>query len=238
MSNKIFLTAEWRKLVMANYIIDPSLLKKFVPARTEIDLWNDQCYISLVGFLFKDVRVKGIRVPCHVNFPEINLRFYVRYKEKDGWKHGVVFISEIVPKPAIAFIANKLYKEHYSSMPMSYSWKGAEENIHVSYHWKKRDKWNNLQVIAAAAPDVLKEGSKEEFITEHFWGYSAFSKEKTAEYNVAHPRWDIYPVIDYTIDCDFKTSYGEEFDFLTEKKPDSVFLAEGSVINVFDKKFL
>src|SRR5687767_14935752 len=81
-----FLTAEWRKLIMANYIIEPDLLKKYLPLKTELDLWNDKCYVSLVGFMFQDVRVKGLRIPFHVNFPEINLRFYVRYKEGDQWK--------------------------------------------------------------------------------------------------------------------------------------------------------
>ena len=238
MGNKKFLTAEWRKLIMANYSIDSSILARFLPANTEIDVWNGKCFVSLVGFLFRDVRVKGIRVPCHVNFPEVNLRFYVRYKEKDVWKRGVVFISEIVPKPAIAYIANTLYKEHYSSVPMKYVWKDETDKQVISYQWKKKNKWNTLQVSAEKTAIKLQEGSNEEFITEHFWGYSAFSKERTAEYNVAHPRWDIYPLIDYRIDCDFKTLYGDEFSFLTGEKPDSVFLAEGSAIVVYDKKLV
>jgi uncharacterized protein YqjF (DUF2071 family) len=238
MAQKKFLTAEWRKLIMANYIIDPSVLIKYLPAKTEIDLWNGQCYISLVGFLFQDVRVKGIRVPCHVNFPEVNLRFYVRYLENNEWKRGVVFISEIVPKPAITFIANTLYKEHYESMPMKYSWKNEENNLVIDYQWKKKKKWNKLEVKAESMATVLQAGSCEEFITEHFWGYSAFSKEKTGEYHVVHPRWDIYSVQEYTIDCDFESLYGNDFSFLADSKPDSVFLAEGSAIAVFQKRML
>ena len=47
-----FLKAEWRKLALANYSIDPSILQKYVPAGTELDLWNGNCYVSLVGFMF------------------------------------------------------------------------------------------------------------------------------------------------------------------------------------------
>ena len=238
MSSKKFLTAEWRKLIMANYSVDAAILKKFVPAKTEIDLWNDKCYVSLVGFLFQNVKVKGIRIPCHVNFPEVNLRFYVRYKDNGEWKRGVVFISEIVPKPAIALIANAIYKEHYSSVPMKYVWKKEEDHWLINYQWKKKSKWNLLQVKADLTATKLQEGSHEEFITEHFWGYSTFSANNTAEYNVAHPRWNIYPVKDYTVDCDFKNLYGDEFSFLTGKQPDSVFLAEGSEITVFDKRLV
>jgi uncharacterized protein YqjF (DUF2071 family) len=88
----IFLTAEWRKLIMANYKVDASLLEPYLPAKTEIDPWQNECYISLVGFMFTNVKLKGVAVPFHTSFPEINLRFYVRHKsENNDWKRGVVF---------------------------------------------------------------------------------------------------------------------------------------------------
>ena len=113
-----FLTAEWRKLAIANYIISPEVLKPFVPYGTELDFWQDRCYVSLIGFRFVNTRVLGIKVPFHVNFDEVNLRFYVRRKSDEGWRRGVVFIKEIVPKPAITWVANTLYKEHYETRPM------------------------------------------------------------------------------------------------------------------------
>lgn len=63
-----FLKAEWRKLIIANYIIDKELLKEYVPKGTELDLWNDQCYISLVGFIFLNTQVFGLKIPYHINF--------------------------------------------------------------------------------------------------------------------------------------------------------------------------
>ena len=238
MQQKKFLTAEWRKLIMANYIIDPLSLQKFLPAKTEIDLWKGNCYVSLVGFMFQNVRLKGTRIPCHVNFPEVNLRFYVRHKENNEWKRGVVFIHEIVPKPAITFIANTIFKEHYVTLPMRYTWIEEKDHFNVSYQWKKKNKWNRIEVINELTPHSLQAGSEEEFITEHFWGYAAASPTIAAEYQVAHPRWEIYTVNDYTIDCDFSDLFGENFKMLTNKKPDSVFLAEGSPITVFQKKII
>ncbi|MES1218557.1 MAG: DUF2071 domain-containing protein [Bacteroidota bacterium] len=238
MKRKKFLTAEWRKLVMANYIVSPESLKAYLPANTELDLWEGKCYVSLVGFMFQEVRVKGIKIPFHINFPEVNLRFYVRYKEGDEWKRGVVFIKEIVSKPAITFIANKLFKEHYATMPMKYLWNGEDNHLHISYQWKKNKKWNKLEVMADKQAKVLPANSEEEFITEHFWGYTNFAKNKTGEYQVAHPRWDIYTVKDFNIDCDFASIYGETFKSLDDRNPDSVFLAEGSAIDVFQKRIL
>jgi uncharacterized protein YqjF (DUF2071 family) len=244
MASSKFLTAEWRKLIMINYKIDPSILLSYLPGKTELDYWNNNCYVSLVGFMFQNVRVKGIKIPFHINFPEVNLRFYVRFKDKSNsvteeWKRGVVFISEIVPKPAISFIANTLFHENYSTMPMKFSWKNDNKEImKVGYSWKKKGCWNKMEVIVSSNAHPLVSGSEEEFITEHFWGYSAYSKEKTSEYHVVHPRWDIYPVNSFILDCDFESLYGSSFASLTGKEPDSVFLAEGSAIEVFQKRIL
>src|SRR4051812_26995609 len=113
-----FLTAEWRKLIIANYPIDPELLLPYLPKGTELDFFEGTCYVSLVGFMFLNTKVLGIPIPFHKNFEEFNLRFYEKRKTADGWKRGVVFIKEIVPKPAIAYTAKLVYREPYVSMPM------------------------------------------------------------------------------------------------------------------------
>ena len=107
-----FLKAEWNNLTMINYEVNPEILQKYVPKGTELDLWNDKCYVSFIGFLFEKVRVIGIKIPFHSDFEEVNLRFYVRRFENGAWKRGAVFISEIVPKYAISFVANTFYNEH------------------------------------------------------------------------------------------------------------------------------
>jgi uncharacterized protein len=42
------MSAEWQKLILANYVIDPALLQNALPIGTEIDLWEGKCYVSLV----------------------------------------------------------------------------------------------------------------------------------------------------------------------------------------------
>src|SRR6186713_814201 len=129
-----FLKAEWRKLIMANYDIDPELLQPYLPSGTEPDLWNGHCYVSLVGFMFLNTRIKGFRVPLHVNFEEVNLRFYVKYQDPAvGPKRGVVFIKEIVPRAALTFVANTVYGEHYQTLPMRHTWQNLEDSLKVEY---------------------------------------------------------------------------------------------------------
>jgi uncharacterized protein YqjF (DUF2071 family) len=231
MATSTFLTAEWRKLAMANYAVDPQVLQPYLPAGTELDLWQNTCYISLVGFMFMNTRLKGLPVPCHTNFEEVNLRFYVRHKADGAWKRGVVFISEIVPRPAITFVANRIYKEAYQTRPMAHSWKCTPDEVQVEYSWKD-GVWHRFGVRAGAEATAMPEGSEAEFITEHYWGYSKAGGHVTTEYEVQHPRWLTYPVNNYEIDVDFTTVYGERFGFLSGKAPKSVLLAEGSAIAV------
>lgn len=233
----VFLTAEWRKLIMANYTVDPAILSAYLPAKTEFDLWQEKCYVSLVGFLFKKVRLKGLPVPFHSRFPEVNLRFYVKYKERGNWKRGVVFISEIVPKPAIAWVANTLFREKYSVCRMKNENSVNEQEITIGYKWK-RDRWNLLQVCADKVAKPLAAGSKEAFITEHFWGYAKQNDLHTVEYHVEHPRWDIYTVRQHLIECDFGKLYGKVFSFLQQERPESVFMAEGSPVRIYSRRII
>ncbi|GAA3979202.1 DUF2071 domain-containing protein [Pedobacter ginsengiterrae] len=237
-TSKVFLTAEWRKLALAQYAVDREILLKYLPPNTELDEWQGKYYVSLVGFMFIDVKLRGLNIPFHTNFEEVNLRFYVRYKDGEEWKRGVVFIKEIVPLPAITFVANTIYKENYQTLPMNHVWIEQEHQLEVDYLWKSNKKWNKFSVTTSSKAQEILIGSEEEFITEHYWGYTKIGANRTSEYGVEHPRWEAYPIKDYSIDVDFGINYGREFAFLSNTKPNSVMLAEGSEIRVMKgKKF-
>ena len=231
-----FLKAEWRKLAIANYAIDPEILSKYLPPKTELDLWNGTCYVSLVGFMFLNTKVLGLAIPFHRNFEEVNLRFYVKYHDKGEWKRGVVFIKEIVPKAAITFVANTFYKEHYQTMKMSHEWQEDKNSRSVKYNWTLKGTEHSFSVKAALEPSVIPVGSESEFITEHYWGYSKSNDTTTIEYEVTHPRWEAYEVFEHHINVDFGAVYGEDFSILTNMEPTSVMLAEGSTTTVESKR--
>jgi len=226
---KIFLTAEWRQLAMLNYEIAPAFLKPWLPAGTELDLLNGKTLLSVVGFRFIKTRVWRIAFPFHGDFEEVNLRFYVRRKGDDGWRRGVVFIKEIVPRAAIAFAARTFYNENYVDLPMSH----RIDSHSAEYSWRFRGRQNRIKVIVQGDPQELIIGSESEFITEHYWGYSRQPDGSTMEYQVEHPRWRVRDAIESELHSDIGGLYGEAFKDAISGKPYSAFLAEGSPVTVY-----
>ena len=235
---KIFLSAQWQNLVMITYEVDPAILLPWLPAYTELDTFNGKTLVSIVGFLFKNTKVFGTHWPWHTNFEEVNLRFYVKHFTGTEWRRGVIFISEIVPRPIIAYAASILYHEPYIARPMQHRFSVQDDHIQVNYQWKNKNKWHIMQVTAEASLTDIKKDSAEEFIFEHYWGYNKYNKTKTIEYGVEHAVWQVHKIKDWDLDCDVAALYGTSFVPFFNHEPHSVFLAKGSDVIVRKPKYL
>ncbi len=217
---------------MINYELDPGILDPFLPSGTKIDLYNGKCLVSMIGFLFTKTKVKGFSIPFHQTFTEVNLRFYVTRTMADGRvRRGAVFIKEIVPKVTISLVANLFYGEHYQTMPCNHKWIINDQFIEVRYEWQSKNK-NHLFIKASNNPFHFSDGSLEDFVTEHYWGYTKLKNNKTSEYGVEHPKWLIYPIKAYDIKLNFDELYGDCFSVLNQTNIHSVLLAEGSSVIV------
>ena len=227
-----FLKASWENIIMANYQVPVSVLKPYLPKGTEIDLFENKAYVSLVGFLFRDTKIFNIPIPLLGTFAEVNLRFYVTRKEGSALKRGVEFINETVPYKAVAWLANKLYKEHYSVATVNYTWDINDTTKKIMYQWEQHKNQNQIYIEAENKEHLMPTNSFEEFIFEHYVGYTQVNATSTEEYDIYHPRWKINKILKYTIACDFDKNYGADFAFLNLTTPTSVFMAEGSDIEV------
>lgn len=216
-----FLTAEWRNLILVNWAIDPQLLQPRVPTGTELDFHEGSAYVSLVAFEFLDTRVRGLALPGHRDFIEVNLRFYVRR----GDRRGVVFIKELVARPLIVWVARTVYGEPYET----WTCEGGGE----AYRWGRGEPMNSVCVRGLGEPALPVAGSHAEFITEHYWGYTRRSAERTDEYRVEHPQWQHRAVGSLELEVDFAGVYGSEWGFLAAQEPASVLYAVGSEVAVY-----
>jgi uncharacterized protein YqjF (DUF2071 family) len=245
-NQKLFLKAFWHHLLMLNYEVDPEILKPIVPAGTELDDWRGNYYLSLVAFLFTNTRVFGLKIPYHTEFEEVNLRFYVRHKAEDGWRRGVVFIKELVPRHTIAWVARSFYGENYIFVPMKHSlfsnnqvltgFSHLDEPVDaITYSWIHNSNPFYLEAKFMSLAGETNPGSIEEFITEHYWGYS-FYRGNTLEYEVKHPKWNVRVASSSTFSGDVLGLYGKQFIETLQDNPTSAFLAEGSEVCVYRGK--
>jgi uncharacterized protein YqjF (DUF2071 family) len=227
-----FLTARWVDLAMVNYEVDPALLRALVPAGTELDLWSGRCLVSVVGFQFLETRVLGLAMPFHRHFEEVNLRFYVRRTVDGEVRRGVVFVKEIVPRRAIAWIAKAVYNEKYIALATSHGDATIDGRRTLSYGWRFQGAWCRLAVTLEGGSFVPADDSEEAFVTEHYWGYTTQRDGSTLEYKVEHPRWNVWKGSDPELICDTAALYGPAFGSFLSGPPTSCFVADGSAVIV------
>ena len=236
--SRVFVTADWRYLAMLNYAVDPALLAAFVPAGTELDFFEGQTFVSLVAFRFLRTRVLGMRIPFHEDFEEVNLRLYVRRRVGEGWRRGVTFIRELVPRRAVALVARLVFNENYTAMPLSHQiddvGHGTDRRVSAEYGWRQRGTTGSIRMRAAGTPVTPQAGSLEQFITEHYWGYVRQRSGATLEYEVRHDPWGVWAADEAAFVDQGSRLYDPALSAVLARKPDSAFLADGSAVQLFE----
>lgn len=238
---KAFLTARWEDLVLVTYRIDAGLLTAQLPAGLEPDRRPGDpagtAYVSLVAFRFLDTRVKGLAVPLHRDFPEVNLRAYVRTIATPQ-RRGVLFVSELVPKPAITMVANLVYHEHYRTVPMECDVEESGGRRRMSVSIELGERVHSIRCRGDLPARVTEPGGAEDFFKEHEWGFGRDGDGELVTYRVAHPVWRAYPCTraDLELDVSFHELYGAPWGLLDGAEPFHVMFAEGSSITVFDRE--
>jgi uncharacterized protein YqjF (DUF2071 family) len=226
-----FLTARWLNLILAQYAVPDEVLQPYLPPGVELDHFEGEAYVSLVGFQFLDTRVLGIPWPTFRNFPEWNLRIYVRHQ---GCR-GVCFVREFVPQRFVAWVARTIYNEPYQAARMSMSIENRGANLEVAYTVEHAKRTHRLAVVANSSPETRPADSLEHFFKEHSWGYGRTRRGKLIRYEVMHPEWRVHPVQSFSFEVDWGKLYGPAWEQLQGMAPRSVVLAEGSAVSVYPK---
>lgn len=226
---KPFVTAAWTNLINITYEVPPELLEPYLPKNIEPDLVNGKAFASLVPFDFSETRFLGWKIPFHVNFPEINFRFYVKY----GNKRGVVFIKEFAPKFFTCAIANTFYNEHYSCVSLRSNILQSSNEISAEHVLRTRRKMNRIRVVGDKRTFHPRPGSMEHFFEERFYGFCSGKSGETKMFRVEHESWELYPVTLFDRDIDFGSLIGKEWEFLNEQEPLCVMLIKGSAVKMF-----
>ena len=227
-----FLTAVWSDLILISYAVPDEALLPYLAPGLELDRWAGSAWCSLVAFDFHQARVLGWSVPYPrslCDFPEFNLRFYVR----QGDKRGVVFIRELAPSPFVCGIARLLYNEQYSRAQMSSRVTQIGDLRRVRHDFTVDGK-AHMAAVTAHGPAFQPERSTfAHWVKEQEMGFGTTHGGTLTRYRVWHPTWRIYEIADHQLGVSFAHLYGEQWHFLQGRAPNSIVLAEGSHIAIF-----
>ena len=225
-----FLQAHWSHLCILSYEVPREVLQPLVPRGLTLDTRDGKCFASLVAFDFVDTKFRGIAWPFCKDFPEVNLRYYVRH----GEKRGVCFLSEFVPSRPVAWIARHWYNEPYQRLRMQSNTHRTAHGMEVKHKFWFDGKAQAIEVSAGRdAPLAPSADSWEHFFKEHEWGFTVDHSGVTRCYRVVHPIWQCYRVEWANAAVDWTRVYGPAWKILKGAKPFNALLAEGSAIGVY-----
>lgn len=230
------LSCAWRNIIISNYRIDPKVLEPYLPRHTFLDLYQGECLISIVGFLFLDVKILGIPLPFHQRFEEFNLRFYVKHQKGNEIRRGVVFLREFVPNYGFTLMANTIAREKYRKYPMRNSIKTDADSVSASYDFKVNERWNRLGATAERQEHKIIPGSLEDFIAEHYYGYNRWYGGSTMEIRLKRPVWKYQKLQSYNVECRFEDYYPKEFVRSLYAEPHSVQFITGSGVDMMPSR--
>jgi uncharacterized protein len=149
-----------------------------------------------------------------------------------------VFLREIAPRRAVAYVAQRFYGEKYLALPMR-EYIELDERFsgfarRARFEWRLGEQVYEIEATSNALPRYPEEKSLEDFIIEHYWGYSAgpTCELGCVEYEVEHRRWLIRPADRAQFSGDAAALYGREFAEALSRPPDSAFLVDGSAVAV------
>lgn len=106
----------------------------------------------------------------------------------------------------------------------------GDDDISASYKWRSKAGSGEMYFQSQDAHAPLQDGSLEQFIAEHYWGYAAQRDGGCMGYEVAHPSWRVWQARQAGFSGKVKELCGQKFVAVLCGDPASAFLAEGSAV--------
>ncbi|SOC81365.1 hypothetical protein SAMN06296241_2940 [Salinimicrobium sediminis] len=229
---KLSISSEFRKVALLNYIVPPEVVEKYLPKYTKPDLFNGNCYISLVGFQVKKLKVNDLKVPMIKDLDEIDLQIYVKRFDGASWVKGVVVISRLFDQPGLAELTNTLFKTNYTSVPAMGEVNETEKSIEVKYSWQLNGKEQKFSVKSNKLAAPYDKDTEAAFLLDRPFGFIKAGEEETYLYAIKHASWHLYTVEEYAVNVDFSRQFDPVFNILNSRVPHSVILTEGSTVEI------
>lgn len=178
----------WHDLLFAHWPVEPAALRKLVPSQLELDLYDDHAWVGVIPFRMSGVRLRGLpAMPGAANFPEVNVRTYVR----SGGRAGVYFFSLDAASWLACRAARTCYRLPYFHARMSVQ----SENEVVAYRSSRREGPRPAEFRAryrsVSAPSAAQPGTLEHWLTERYCLFTADPAHQVHSAEIHHAPWPL-----------------------------------------------
>lgn len=182
----------WRDLLFAHWEADAAVLRKWIPAGLDLDLFEGRrAYVGVVPFTMEDVSPRFLpRVPRLHTFPELNLRTYVT--QPGGKEPGVWFFSLDAGQKLAVRVARRFF--HLPYFDARFEIAGAGES--VDYSSIRTHRGAPAAAFAASygpAGPVYRSthGTLDSWLTERYCLYAADAAGHVYRGGIDHEPWPL-----------------------------------------------
>jgi uncharacterized protein YqjF (DUF2071 family) len=189
MSDLWALRMTWTDLAFLHWPVPVASLSPLVPGELEIEEFDGSAWVGIVPFEMRDVRIRGLPgVPTATDFPELNVRTYVRHRGRDG-----IYFFSLDAASLVAVLAARTFtglRYWHANMRIDRTTKGIwYESRRVMETADGR-----AELIGAYRPvgDVFtsEPGTFEYWSTERYTLFSRWAG-KPMRIDIEHERWPL-----------------------------------------------
>jgi uncharacterized protein YqjF (DUF2071 family) len=209
---------EWNNAIFLHWQVELSELENFVPTELEIDLFDGKPWISVVAFTMEKIRPKNLpSFPPISDFDEINIRTYVKSKNKTG----VYFLSIEGGKKLSCKVAKGM-----SELPYRFSKIKRTENKYESSNSEFNEK---LNIEFTIGKGITEKTELEKWLTER---YALFqdTEKSINEFEIHHLEWTINKIDMKKLEFNY-----QRFDKLIKNNPDKIQYSKGVKVIAWGK---
>ena len=182
------MTQTWHDLLFAHWPVDARAVRDKVPAAFDLDLFDGTCMLGIVPFRMTNVAPRGVpSMPWISEFPELNVRTYVRV----GDRPGVYFFSLDAGSTVAVQTARALLNLPYYAAGMKVEARGAT----IEYESRRHEGGPEASLTAAYRPHEdprqAEPGSLDYFLTERYCLYNQDRSNRPYRLDIHHPPWPL-----------------------------------------------
>lgn len=176
----------WRELLFAHWPVPRDLLRPLVPWQLELEEFDGSAWIGLTPFRLTDLHPRFLPpIPRLSEFPEMNLRTYVRVGDRPG-----IYFFSLDAASRLAVLAARIgYRLPYFDARMATRLHGGW----IEYHSRRQRGDAEFAGRYRPAGDVFhaEKGSLEYFLIERYALYTVLRSGTVLRGDIHHRRWPI-----------------------------------------------